>query len=123
MALTQLLVIAAAAAFFSIAGCTRETKTSDSIPPAKKRAPQQETKVVRTTPMAPDSPLHTGQIDMAKVRLDLAAVRAAIAEYRQLHDGKNPPDLATLGVRLSFPADIAYDAGSGTVKSLTYPAY
>lgn len=76
----------------------------------------------RVTPVSADAPLDLNKPDMVKVQLDLAASRASIREYQMTNDNKNPPDLGSLHLRLSFPQDITYDAGSGTVKSRTYPA-
>lgn len=96
-------------------------KREDAPPPAPRS--QSVERIPRTKPVDPSAPMHLAKPDEARVLLDLAAVRAAVGEYRQLNSEKNPPDLATLSLKLSFPADLVYDPKSGIVKSRTYPAY
>jgi hypothetical protein len=74
-------------------------------------------------PLPPTYPGDLAKPDQVRVQLDLAAVRAGIQEYRMLNDSKNPPSIGALGLRLSYPEDLTYDAISGTVKSRTYPMW
>jgi hypothetical protein len=76
----------------------------------------------RAQPVTPDTPLHLAKPDEAKVQLDLAAARSAIAQKQQI-EGATPPDLSSLGVKLYFPADLNYDPTTGRVSSRTYPQY
>lgn len=77
----------------------------------------------RTAPSDPSHPLNVSKPDEARVRVDLAGVRAAIREYRMLHDGRNPKSVAELDLNLSFPGDIVYDARTGRARSRSYPQY
>jgi hypothetical protein len=79
--------------------------------------------IPRKQPVDPNAPMHLNAPDLARVQLDLIAARAAIREYKMLNAEKNPPDLAALQLKLSFPADLTYDSNSGMVKSRTYPQY
>ncbi len=76
----------------------------------------------RQQPVSPDTPLHLSKPDEAKVQLDLAAARTAIAQKQQI-EGAAPPDLSSLGVKLYFPADLDYDPKTGRVSSRTYPQF
>lgn len=96
-------------------GCGRASTATDAGAPP--------TPTARTTPIAPGAPLDTARIDEAKVRLDLAQARTAIRMYQQTHDGASPPSLDGLGLALSFPGELRYDAATGTVQSRTYPAF
>ncbi len=59
--------------------------------------------------------------EQTKIQLDLAGVRAAVNEWRQTHDGANPPNIGVLDLNLSIPGDMRYDPATGTVKSSAYP--
>lgn len=62
------------------------------------------------------------RLDTTRVAADLAAIRASIKVYRQLHEGENPPDLAALELTgLSFPDRYTYDATTGTVSDGEFP--
>lgn len=84
--------------------------------------PAAESPPPRNEPVAPDAPLHLAKPDEAKVQLDLAAARAAIAQKQQL-EGRAPGSLAELGVKLYFPGDLNYDPTTGKVSSRTYPQH
>jgi hypothetical protein len=59
--------------------------------------------------------------DRARVQLDLHAVRAALRAYHA-ERGAWPAAVSELNVEaLSYPADLAYEASTGTVTSRTYP--
>ncbi|MFO0724017.1 MAG: hypothetical protein U1E65_09560 [Myxococcota bacterium] len=92
---------------------------------SKPSAPTPETTTApaaRDAPIDPLAPMLTAKPDEARVRLDLAAVRAAIAARQQL-EGKFPENIVAMGLKLNFPADLAYDPSAGTVKSRTYPQF
>jgi hypothetical protein len=78
-----------------------------------------------TGPRAPMGPLPLGvaRPDEARVRIDLAGVRAAVREHQMVHDGANPASISAMDLHLSFPGDLVYDPGTGTVQSKTYPQY
>lgn len=95
-------------AFISLAGCKK-----DAAPPA-------EPEVARTRPVGAEQPMNLEMPDRARVELDLANARAAVRTMSQLN-GANPRSLSEMNVKLSYPADLEYDAASGTVKSKTYP--
>lgn len=106
---------ALAALFVLGLGCQRAPAATDAgASPAPVR---------RSAPIEPGAPLDTARIDEAKVRLDLAQARTAIRMYQQTHDGASPPSLDGLGLALSFPGELRYDAATGTVQSRTYPAF
>jgi hypothetical protein len=80
----------------------------------------------RTQPLAPDGSLAralTSAPDRARVEVDLSTIRAALRVFRAEH-GAWPGSIDELRLegRLSYPADLAYDAGSGTVTSKAYPS-
>ncbi|HEY6101298.1 MAG TPA: hypothetical protein VIW03_17810 [Anaeromyxobacter sp.] len=106
-----------AAALIALAsGCT------DRNPPAEAQVPAR-----REHPLAQDGTTAraiTSTPDRARVQLDLSTVRAALTVYRAEHAGwpRSLDELALEG-RLGYPADLAYDAASGTVRSLTYPSF
>jgi hypothetical protein len=99
-------------------GCRRAPAAPEASTPPTSAGPH-----VRTAPIEPGAPLDTARIDEAKVRLDLAQTRAAIRVHQQTHDGASPPSIDGLGLALSFPSDLLYDAATGTVRSQTYPAF
>lgn len=76
----------------------------------------------RFQPIDLNAPLNTSLPDQARVKLDLAAARAAVAAKRQV-EGKLPDSLDELGLKLNYPADLSYDASTGAVKSSSYPAF
>jgi hypothetical protein len=79
--------------------------------------------VPRDRPIEANAPLELSKPDEARVRTDLATARAAIREYQMLNSAKNPPDLSSLNLKLSYPKDLVYSADSGMVNSRTYPAF
>lgn len=76
----------------------------------------------RSQPIDFNAPLNTSLPDQARVKLDLAAARAAIAAKRQV-EGKLPDSLDELGLKLNYPADLSYDSATGAVKSSSYPTF
>jgi hypothetical protein len=74
----------------------------------------------RTSPVEPGAPLNLGLPDQARVKLDLAAARSAVARQQQT-SGNYPPSLSELRLKLNYPDDLNYDSSSGTVTSKTYP--
>lgn len=96
-----------ALALLSFTACKK-----DPAPPAEPAA--------RTQPVGPSQPMNLEMPDRARVELDLANARAAIRTMSQLN-GTNPRSLSEMNVKFTYPADLEYDAGAGTVKSKTYP--
>jgi hypothetical protein len=100
------------AAAVLVAACSR-------TPPAEEAPP-------RDRPLAQDGSVAravTSTPDRAKIQLDLAAARGAIQIYKGEH-GSFPPSLGALQLgALNYPADLAYDPATGTVRSETYPSY
>ena len=92
---------------------------SRSAPPAEPEPPRQH-------PLAQDGSTAravTSTPDRARIQLDLAAARGAVQLYKGEH-GAFPPSLAELKLDgLAYPADLDYDAATGTVRSQTYPSY
>ncbi len=85
------------------------------------KAPAPEaTPAPRTAPVAPGAPAQLSVPDEVRVRLDLDAARSAIRIHQQEH-GAFPPSLDSLALKLSFPADLTYDAATGRVTSASYP--
>lgn len=80
----------------------------------------------RTRPLAQDGTAEravTSAPDRVKVQVDLSTVRAALRAWRAERGGW-PATLGELRVEgLSYPADLEYDAASGTVTSRTYPTF
>lgn len=76
----------------------------------------------RSQPVDFNAPLNTSLPDQARVKLDLAAARAAVAAKRQV-EGKLPDSLDELGLKLNYPGDLSYDSSSGAVKSSSYPTF
>lgn len=76
----------------------------------------------RSVPAAADAPLQLSKPDEVRVRLDLDAARSAIRIHQQEH-GAFPASLDVLSLKLNFPADLTYDAASGSVTSATYPRF
>jgi hypothetical protein len=107
----------------AFSACKRAPKDEAPPPPPEAKQGPVQPKIDRPMPIDPRAPMQLAKPDEARVQIDLASSRAAIREYQQLNDGKNPPDLAALNLRLSFPMDIVYDSASATVKSRTYPMY
>jgi hypothetical protein len=95
-----------------------------SLLACSQRAPAPEGAAPRTQPLAPDGTgarAVTSLPDRARVQLDLAAVRGALRAYHA-ERAAWPGGLSELNVEgLSYPADLSYDAASGTVTSRTYP--
>jgi hypothetical protein len=77
----------------------------------------------RRGPLPQGYPGDLAKPDQVRVQMDLSSARAAVREYQMTHDSKNPPDIGSLHLNLSYPGDITYDANSGTVKSRTYPMW
>lgn len=71
--------------------------------------------------MAPGAPLNLAKPDEVRIRLDLVQARSALRSH-QMTSGGFPQTLSELGLKLSYPTDLTYDAASGTVRSRTYPA-
>ncbi len=80
----------------------------------------------REHPLAQDGTTEraiTSVPDRVKVQLDLANARKEIQAWRADH-GSWPSSLAEAGVSdLNYPADLSYDAATGTVTSQTYPGF
>lgn len=56
------------------------------------------------------------RIDGVKSDTDLAVIRSSINLYRQVNEGRNPPDIASLGINgLYYPDKYVYDPTTGTV--------
>jgi hypothetical protein len=95
------------------AACNRAPPAEEATPP-RDRPLAQDGSVARAVTSTPDR---------ARIQLDLAAARGAIQVYKGEH-GAWPPSLAALRLEgISYPADLAYDPASGTVRSETYPSY
>jgi hypothetical protein len=88
------------------AGCEKKAES----PPA-----------ARTMPVDPDTPANLEKPDKARVTVDLASVRAAVKRSQQI-EGVVPASLSAVGVGLSYPEDLVYDASTGEVSSKTYPS-
>jgi len=57
-----------------------------------------------------------------RVKLDLDQLRMLVQQHRQMNDGRAPAALSELPLeRVFYPADLEYDAASGTVRSRAYP--
>jgi len=112
-----------------VVGC-KEAAPPPAPPPAPEEAPAPAPPPVgarmngatRTAPMGV-APMGVARPDEARVRVDLAGVRAAIREHQMLNNGANPPSVESMDLRLSFPGDLNYDPTTGTVRSKTYPQY
>ena len=94
--------------------------TDRSAPPEAQASPQ------RDRPLAPDGTAAraiTSTPDRVRMQVDLAAVRAALQAYHGEHQAW-PRSLGELSLegRLNYPADLSYDAATGTVTSQTYPS-
>jgi len=76
----------------------------------------------RTSPVSPGAPQNLAVPDEVRVKLDISAARTAIQLYQQ-QAGSWPPSLAALNLKLHYPNDMKYDAATGQLSSLTYPAY
>jgi hypothetical protein len=111
---SSLLVALTAVAIAS--GCTDR-----SAPPAA-QAPAQ-----RDRPLAQDGTTAraiTSAPDRVRVQADLSALRAALRTYHAEHaTWPRSLDELSLEGRLNHPADLVYDAASGTVTSQTYPSF
>jgi hypothetical protein len=94
--------------------------TDRSAPPEAQGRPQ------RDHPLAQDGSAAraiTSTPDRVRVQVDLAAVRAAVQAYHGEHAAwpRSLDELSMEG-RLNYPADLTYDAATGTVTSQTYPS-
>ncbi len=74
-------------------------------------------------PIDPAAPMQVDKPDRMRIQLDLANLRAALQKHKALEGGSYPGSLSALGVKVSFPDDIVYDASAGTVKSRAYPMF
>lgn len=64
------------------------------------------------------------ELDAARVKADLGAIRSTIKVYRQTNEGELPPDLDALELSaLAFPGRYVYDASTGTVTDPEHPAW
>ncbi len=110
------LVVAVAVAVALASGCTDR-----SAPP------EAEASVRRDRPLAQDGSVARGLTsapDRVRVQADLAALRAALRAYHAEHSAwPRSLDELSLEGRISHPADLVYDAESGTVTSQTYPSF
>ena len=119
---------ACALAVVAVVGCRRAPPEPETVAPVVDAGPAPEVGArmngaTRTEPSGPGAPLQVGRPDVARVRVDLAGVRAGIREHQLLHDGANPPSIGAMDLRLSYPGDLEYDAAAGTVRSRTYPQF
>lgn len=107
--------VLAAVAVALAAGCTEKAPPPEAPPAPRER------------PLAPDGSAAravTSLPDRTRVQLDLSAVRAALQVYRGEHAAwPRSLDALSLEGRLAYPDDLAYDPGTGTVTSRTYPSY
>lgn len=80
----------------------------------------------REHPLAQDGTTEraiTSVPDRVKVQLDVATARKEVQAWRTDH-GEWPRTLSEVGIAdLNYPADLAYDPGTGTVTSRTYPSF
>lgn len=95
------------------------TGCADRTPPEPPAAP-------RDRPLAQDGTTAraiTSTPDRVRVQVDLSTVRAALKVYRGEHDAwpRSIEELSIAG--LNYPADLAYDPDTGTVRSRTYPGF
>jgi Mg-chelatase subunit ChlD len=108
------LVAAAVVALAS--GCTDRSSPPEGQAPARRERPlAQDGTVARSLTSAPDR---------VRVQADLATLRAALQTYHAEHAAW-PRSLEELSLdgRPSYPADLVYDAASGTVTSQAYPSF
>lgn len=94
---------------------------------SERGAPEDQGTAKRDRPLASDGSTAraiTSTPDRARVQVDLAAVRAALQAYHAERQSwpRSLDDLSFEG-RLNYPADLAYDPGTGTVTSRTYPSF
>lgn len=75
----------------------------------------------RTVPVG-SAPMNLDKPDEARVQLDLAQVRGAVQQSKQLN-GAAPKSISEMGLKLFYESDLEYDPTSGLVRSKTYPRY
>lgn len=90
-------------------------------------SPEAQSPAPREHPLAQDGTTAraiTSTPDRVRVQLDLSTVRAALQAYHGEHATwpRSLDELALEG-RLNYPADLTYDAATGTVRSQTYPSF
>lgn len=105
--------LAAALLALSVAACSRKPAEPPPPPPPAEHPLAADGTAARAVTSLPDR---------TRVQLDLAALREAIKVWHGEHGGW-PASLSEVSVEgLSYPADLRYDAASGTVRSETYPS-